>query len=173
MMDNEIIYVIVGAGLSILGGVIAELIRLIINNSLSKKSLQREYIYKIYDNKIEAYRDLYTELVRYRKLFIDYYFTVIVDEITPFDYKDECNKILSFYQEHEVYFSDELIGTIQVMLYSNLNNMEFLPAFIEPDNLANNEPIHNCSRETVDCIDKCLKIIKKELKIKEINKAFN
>lgn len=114
--------------------------RLFLDNSLSAKSVKREYVYKVYDKRIEAYREFYTELVRYKRNFTDYTFVVSVDGIQPFDYKAECERILEFFQEHEVYFSDELISVIRVMLYNNLNNKNYqlsnsVGSFFVPQNI--------------------------------------
>jgi hypothetical protein len=171
-MDREIIYLLIGAGLSVFGGAISELIRHITDNSLSKKSLQREYVYKIYENRIVAYQKLYTELVSYNKLFADYYILVTVEEVTTFDIRGEYDNLEAFFKEHEVYYSDELIKIMKIMLYNNFIKLAELPAYIEPNNVLNNQLINECSKETMDCIAECFKIIKKELKIEEINKDF-
>lgn len=171
-MSKEILYLIIGAGLSLFSVIIAESFRLFLDNTLSEKRMKREYVYKVYDNRIEAYRELYTQLVKYKKIFADTSFIVIVDEIIPFEYKTECEKLLEFIQEHEVYFNNELVKVMQVMLVNNLNGLDYLPTFVKPGNLSDNALISKHSRDTIDCIDKCINIIKKELKIEEIDKAF-
>ncbi len=171
-MNNEILYLIIGAGLSLFSIIVADIFRLIIDSSLSEKRMKREYVYKVYNNRIEAYRELYTQLVKYKRIFVDTSFIVIVEGIILFEYKTECEKLLEFFQEHEVYFNNELVKVIQVMLVNNLNNLDYLPTFIEPGNLSDNALISKHSKDTIDCIDKCLNIIKKELKIEEIDKAF-
>ena len=89
-MNNNVLYSILSwvipSSITI-AGVIAQSL---VSDFLSKKNLKRQYIYKIYDKRIEAYQEFYQELVKYRMLFEPVSLDLLVQEDhSDFDYYDE------------------------------------------------------------------------------------
>ena len=164
-MNNNVLYSILSwvipSSITI-AGVIAQSL---VSDFLSKKNLKRQYIYKIYDKRIEAYQEFYQELVKYRMLFEPVSLDLLVQEDhSDFDYYAKCENIFAFFREREVYYDDELNKIFKALICNN--QIQYT------NKSSDSKDIVNDARKTVKSIDDCLALIKKSLGFEKLNKTF-
>lgn len=163
-MSGKFLYSILSWTIPSLVTILGIILQSVINNNLANKNLKRNYKYRIYDNRIEAYQELYKELTKYRRIFepvsADFLARANYDNL---DISVECENLYSFFREREVYFDSELCKVFKGLIFNN-KNIAF--------NILEKTEIVKESNKTIFSIDRCLVLIKKNLGLDEINKAF-
>ncbi len=173
-MDKEMLYVI----LPVAASLITLIIQAIVTSLSDSKKQKNELMFRIYDDRLLAYKQLYKKLIEYKQYFNSFIQTdnefLEVKEPNEFAPLSVTEDISSFFDSIEIYLADVSISQFHelIRLTYGLNNIAIhMPHGESKDEVEEavlNSVSYSCEKVVME-IDKYLSHIKKTIGISRIN----
>lgn len=169
-MPNEMKAAIIASIITATVSLITTIINAILQIIRDKNANVEERRMKVIEYKIQAYRELYSMLIEYKK-----YFCLFVESGNEFKISEENSrfapleqntKFRELYNRNILYFSNALRCKIESVLEDGeaLNNLAIVLCGDDADDVFGNCLEESCKR-IIFKVDICIKFMKKELKI--------
>lgn len=155
----------------ILGAIIAFVstaLGLVISHIFELRKMKYDYVFKIYDEKLRAYKEMYKCLIALEEVIKDPATDLLLNgNYSSKDFAKEVNGTYLCFRENRMYFSEPLVETLVALTFNSQNLVDNMEDFGN-----DNKYIHESASNIWSAVSDCQELIKKELKLKLVEKKL-